>query len=141
MSCCNNWDPDSEPEFQPKIPSVKIDHNFNRDSKLSGYWSVQDTTRSQAPTVCRFRSRAGAIRRSTATPSGSTSTRPFRRRSLLHLGAGYLRFHNPDSAPDDVINYDAVSGIGFNGASTDPSGFPRIVGPGLGNLVRATGVG
>ncbi|HZF37333.1 MAG TPA: TonB-dependent receptor, partial [Blastocatellia bacterium] len=55
-------------------------------------------------------------------------------RFVLHLGAGYLRFHNPDSAPDDVINYDALNGIGFSGASTEPSGFPRIVGPNLGNL-------
>ena len=33
-----------------------------------------------------------------------------------------------------MINFDAVSELGFNGASTEPSGFPRIVGPGLGNL-------
>jgi hypothetical protein len=43
---------------------------------------------------------------------------------VIHPGAGYLRFHNPDSAPDAVITYDAVAGIGFE-ASTDPSGFPE----------------
>jgi hypothetical protein len=55
---------------------------------------------------------------------------------LLHAGVGYLRFHNPDSAPDAVLNFDAVGELGFRGAATDPSGFPRIVGPNLGSLVQ-----
>ena len=39
-----NWDPRIPNQRFQQIPSVKIDHNFNPDSKLSGYWSVQDTT-------------------------------------------------------------------------------------------------
>ena len=47
---------------------------------------------------------------------------------LFHAGVGYQRFHNPDSSPAGSLQYDAVSGIGFNGSSTSPSGFPRLNG-------------
>jgi hypothetical protein len=47
---------------------------------------------------------------------------------LFHAGVGYQRFHNPDSSPSGSLQYDAVSGIGFNGSSTSPSGFPRLNG-------------
>src|SRR5262249_59721286 len=36
----NNWDPRIPNQKYQQIPSVKIDHNFNSNSKLSGYWSV-----------------------------------------------------------------------------------------------------
>jgi len=133
-SLTNNWDPRTQNQRFQQIPSVKIDHNFNPDSKLSGYWSVQDTTQITGadglPIPITGR-RDQKIYGHTVRLNLDQTISP---RFLLHLGAGYLRFHNPDSAPDDVINFDAVSELGFNGASTEPSGFPRIVGPGLGNL-------
>jgi hypothetical protein len=129
-----NWDPRiSNNRFQ-SIPSVKIDHNFSSNSKASGYWSVQRTDQITAadglPIPITGR-RDQKIYGHTLRVNFDHTLSP---RFLLHLGAGYLRFHNPDSAPDDVINFDAVSAIGFRGAATEPSGFPRIVGPNLGNL-------
>ncbi|HEU0176508.1 MAG TPA: TonB-dependent receptor [Blastocatellia bacterium] len=129
-----NWDPRIPNQKFQQIPSVKIDHNFNPDSKLSGYWSVQDTTQFTGPDglpIPITGRRDQKIYGHTVRLNFDQTISP---RFVLHLGAGYLRFHNPDSAPDDVINYDALNGIGFSGASTEPSGFPRIVGPSLGNL-------
>ena len=40
----NNWDPRIPNQRFQSIPSVKIDHSLNQNSKISGYWSVQDTT-------------------------------------------------------------------------------------------------
>jgi len=48
-------------------------------------------------------------------------------RLLLHTGAGFLRFLNPDSAPADVLEFDALGKLGFRGSSTG-GGFPRITG-------------
>ncbi len=132
----NNWDPQIPNQRYQQIPSVKIDHNFNQNSKLSGYWSLQDTDQITAPDglpIPVTGRRDQKIYGHTVRVNLDQTISPT---FVLHLGAGYLRFHNPDSAPDDVINYDAVTGIGFTGASTDPSGFPRIVGPNLGNLLQ-----
>ena len=130
----NNWDPRIPNQKFQQIPSVKIDHSFNSNSKLSGYWSVQDTTQFTGPDglpIPITGRRDQKIYGHTVRLNLDQTISP---RFLLHLGAGYLRFHNPDSAPDDVINFDAVGELGFSGASTEPSGFPRIVGPNLGNL-------
>ncbi len=130
----NNWDPRIPNQKFQQIPSVKIDHNFNQNSKLSGYWSLQDTTQFTGPDglpIPITGRRDQKIYGHTVRVNLDQSISPT---FALHLGAGILRFHNPDSAPDAVINYDAVSALGFSGASTDPSGFPRIVGPSLGNL-------
>lgn len=130
----DNWDPRIPNGRFQQIPSVKIDHSFNQNSKLSGYWSAQDTTQiteaDGLPIPITGRRDQKIYGHTVRLNLDQTISPTF----LLHLGAGYLRFHNPDSAPDDVINFDAASELGFNGASTEPSGFPRIVGPGLGNL-------
>jgi carboxypeptidase family protein len=130
----NNWDPNIPNQRFQSIPSLKIDHSFSDKSKLSGYWSVQNTqqiTGADGLPVPITGRRDQFIYGHTLRVNLDQTISP---RFILHLGAGYLRFHNPDSAPDDVINYDAVNEIGFTGAATDPSGFPRIVGPNLGNL-------
>ena len=130
----NNWDPRIPNQRFQSLPSVKIDHNFSDNSKLSGYWSVEDTTQITGPDglpIPITGRRDQKIYGHTVRLNLDQTISP---RFVLHLGAGYLRFHNPDSAPDDVINYDAVAGIGFKGAAIEPSGFPRIVGPNLGAL-------
>jgi hypothetical protein len=130
----NNWDPRTSRQRLQSIPSLKIDHSFSDRSKLSGYWSVQNTeqvTGADGLPIPITGRRDQLIYGHTIRVNLDQTISP---RFILHLGAGYLRFHNPDSAPDEVINYDAVGGIGFTGASTDPSGFPRIVGPNPGNL-------
>jgi hypothetical protein len=43
---------------------------------------------------------------------------------LLHAGAGYTRFVNPDSSPSSVLNYNATSSLGL--PNTVGLGFPRM---------------
>jgi hypothetical protein len=133
-----NWDPRINNFRFQSIPSIKIDHSFSNDTKLSGYWAVQKTDQITAAdglpipiTGRRDQKIYGHTVRLNLDKTLSPSL-------LLHAGVGYLRFHNPDSAPDDVLNFDAVGELGFRGASTDPSGFPRIVGPNLGSLVQGS---
>jgi hypothetical protein len=130
----NNWDPRIPNQKFQSIPSVKIDHNFSDRSKLSGYWSLQDTTQITGPDglpIPITSRRDQKIYGHTVRLNLDQTLTP---RFVLHVGAGFLRFHNPDSTPDAVLQYDAVTQLGFKGAATDPSGFPRIVGPNLGNL-------
>ncbi|HKX29893.1 MAG TPA: TonB-dependent receptor [Blastocatellia bacterium] len=130
-----NWDPRTDNGRFQSIPSLKIDHSFNDRTKLSGYWSVQNTTQVTAadglPLPITGRRDQKIYGKTLRVNLDQTITPRF----VLHLGAGYLRFHNPDSAPEDVLNYDAVANLGFNGSATEPSGFPRIVGPDLGTLL------
>jgi hypothetical protein len=130
----SNWDPRIPNRRFQQIPSVKIDHNFNPDSKLSGYWSLQDTDQITGPDglpIPLTGRRDQKIYGHTVRLNFDQALSPT---FLLHLGAGYLRFHNPDSTPEDVLNYDAVGGVGFRGSATTPSGFPRLVNLSLGNF-------
>jgi hypothetical protein len=129
----NNWDPRIPNRRFQQIPSVKIDHNFNSNSKLSGYWSLQDTDQITGPDglpVPLTSRRDQKIYGHTVRLNFDQTLSP---RFILHLGAGYLRFHNPDSTPQDVLDYDA-SAIGFRGSATTPTGFPRIVNLSQGNF-------
>jgi hypothetical protein len=51
---------------------------------------------------------------------------------LVHFGAGFYRFQNPDSAPASELNYDVVGQLGLIGSATGV-GFPNITGLG-GNI-------
>lgn len=110
------------------IPAVKIDHNFTDAIRTSFYYSVQNTDQITAndglPLPITER-RDQAIYGHTTRLNYDHSLTPT---LFLHMGAGYVRFHNPDSSPADVLTYDARGLLGFVGSATDPSGFPRITG-------------
>jgi hypothetical protein len=125
-----NWIPNNDNTRFQAIPGIKIDHNFSSNHRTTFYYSKQNTDQRTANdglpepiTVVRVQ----AIYGHTARVNYHANLSPT---LLLHLGAGYFRFHNPDSSPRSVLDYDAVSGIGFNGSVTSPSGFPRIAGLG-----------
>lgn len=122
----NNFQVDVGNHKYQSIPSIKIDHSFSNTTKLSGYWSVQHTDQITGPnglpapiTSQREQLIYGHTTRlnldKTVTPT-----------LLIHMGAGYLRFHNPDSSPPSVLNYDAVGKLGLSGSATNPAGFPYI---------------
>ena len=59
---------------------------------------------------------------------------------MLHLGAGFSRYRNPDSSPESVTGYDAASLLGLLGAPG--TGYPRISGMGnstYGGMVNPLG--
>src|SRR6185437_4994644 len=51
---------------------------------------------------------------------------------LAHLGAGFYRFHNPDSSPAAVLDYDVMGQLGLVGSATGV-GFPALSGMGYNN--------
>ncbi|HYP12845.1 MAG TPA: hypothetical protein VEQ63_02890 [Bryobacteraceae bacterium] len=110
------------------IPALKIDHNWNAASKTSVYWSKQRTDQWTNPDGLDFpitTRRDQLIYSYTGRVNYDHSLAPT---LLLHLGAGYVRFHNPDSAAPEVLDYDAEGLLGFRGSATNPGGFPRING-------------
>ncbi len=47
---------------------------------------------------------------------------------LLHIGLGEMRYSHIDSAPNSVLDYNAVANLGLNGASRTPAPFPELTG-------------
>lgn len=110
------------------IPSVKVDHNFTANTKISGYYSMQRTDKDNGqeglPDPISAR-RDQIIRSYTTRVNFDTSLRPT---LLLHLGVGYQRYHNPDAAPEVISSFDAAGQLGLKGGFM--AGFPRITGLG-----------
>lgn len=107
------------------IPSVKIDHNFSDLSHLSVYYSQQrtdkDNTQDGFPDPVTAR-RFQTIRSHTTRVNYDHSVTPT---LLLHLGAGYQRYNNPDTAPDSVIAFNPLTELGLGGM-IESTGFPSI---------------
>jgi hypothetical protein len=110
------------------IPAFKIDHTLPDSSRASFYFSKQTTNQLTGPDGLPepiTSVRVQAIYGTTARLNYDKSITPT---LLLHSGFGIQRFHNPDSSPPGVLNYDAAGQLGFNGSATNPGGFPRING-------------
>ena len=124
----NNWNQNLTGYKVSATPSFKLDHNFNTASKVSFFFQKAwnhtinnglDGLPSPITAVRDQRTYSYTTRLNydhTITPT-----------LLLHTGAGFLRFLNPDSSPADVLDYDAAGKLGFRGSAT-PGGFPRISG-------------
>jgi hypothetical protein len=108
------------------IPSIKVDHSFSDTAKLSGYWSVQNTDQLTGPDGLPYPISAVRVQQIYGHNVRLNFDKSFTPRFLVHLGAGYMRFHNPDSSPPEVLGYDAVKNLGLVGSATNPSGFPYI---------------
>jgi len=119
------------------IPSFKIDHSFTTTGKLSFYWSRMRTDKDNGqdglPDPISQR-RDQFIRSHTERINYDHSLRPT---VLLHLGAGYQRYHNPDTAPPNILAYDSIQELNLRGAVE--KGFPRMTG--LGNAFGGLGFG
>ncbi len=106
------------------IPSIKLDHSFNEASKMSFYWSSQRTDKDNGTDGLPdpiSRRRDQIIRSQTLRLNYDLTLAPT---VLLHLGAGYQRYRNPDSAPTSILEFNAAQTLGLQGLFG--SGFPRI---------------
>jgi hypothetical protein len=124
----NNWAQLAGNYKRQMIPAFKIDHTLPDLSRVSFYFSKQTTDQLTSPdglpdpiTAVRVQ----AIYGTTARVNYDKSISPT---WLMHVGAGVQRFHNPDSSPPSVLQYDMASQLGFTGSATNPGGFPRING-------------
>jgi TonB dependent receptor len=106
------------------IPSIKIDHNLNDRSKFSFYYSLQRTDKDNGqdglPDPISAR-RDQIIRSHTTRINYDNTLSPT---IIFHAGVGYQRYYNPDSSPNNILEYDAAAGLGLNGGFG--LGFPRI---------------
>ncbi len=119
-------------EFAPNprtqiLGTAKGDHNINDNAKLSlyvqNYHSHEYSNPDGLGVITSVRDKHVAA--TTARLNYDQSLSPT---LLLHAGVGIQRFHNPDTSPPSVLNYDAVGLLGLVGSATNPAGFPRIAG-------------
>ncbi|NWF83566.1 MAG: TonB-dependent receptor [Bryobacteraceae bacterium] len=120
----NNWERRTPYRKIQDIPSVKIDHSFTSTAKMSGYYSMmrtdKDVGQDGLPDPISAR-RDLTIRSHSIRLNYDQSLSPT---LLLHLGAGYQHYRNPDSSPVANMEYDAEKELGLKGGFT--KGFPRI---------------
>lgn len=110
------------------IPSVKIDHNFNADSKLSFYFQYYWSHIYSNPgpdglpvplTSDRYKFPYSYTERLNYDHTLSPHV-------LIHAGVGGQRYNNNDFPAPENQSFDSVSKLGLIGAQI--SGFPRITG-------------
>jgi hypothetical protein len=129
----NNWQQIyPTPKFQ-SVPSMKFDQNISAAQKVSFYYSEFRTDQYVTPDGLPSPITALRIlyeRNRTMRANYDFTVTP---RLLLHAGAGYIMYRNPDEALTSVLTYDAPGQLGllggipnnFTGTAT-ATGFPRI---------------
>ena len=131
----NNWQQIyPTPKFQ-SVPSIKLDQNLGTAQKLSFYYSEFRTDQYVTPDGLSVPITALRIlyeRNRTMRLNYDYTVTP---RLLIHAGAGYIMYRNPDEALTGVLNYDAPGQLGLLGGvpnnftgTTTATGFPRITG-------------
>ena len=125
-SLINNYERRYQYRKIQDIPSVKIDHNLRDGSRLSAYYARQRTDKDNGhdglPDPISAR-RDQLIRSNTVRLNFDRSLSTH---LLLHFGAGYQRYFNPDSSPQVNMDFDAAGKLGLKGAFGP--GFPRLTG-------------
>ncbi len=131
----NNWDQSYPADTIKSIATIKLDHNFTSEGKLSGYysryWGPHYNGSDGLPTpitkVRRFATATDTIRVTydwTLSPT-----------TLLNSRVGFVRHWNPDFGLEEVRNFDPIAGLGLRGA-VNGVGFPVI-----GDMFTQTGGG
>jgi hypothetical protein len=114
------------------IPSIKIDHNFSDRSKISGYYAQQRTDKDVGqdgiPDPISSRRSLFIMSRNVRINYNYSITPTL----LFHIGAGIIRYRNPDTSPPGITGFDEKGLLGILG--TEGPGFPRITGIGSGNF-------
>jgi hypothetical protein len=114
--------------FNQQVPTIKIDEILPDNSKLSFYFNKLTTNQLTSPDGLPYPISAVRVQAIYGTIPRLNYDKSITPTLLLHAGVGYQRFHNPDSSPPQVLQYDAVGQLGFVGSSTNPAGFPRLNG-------------
>jgi hypothetical protein len=125
----NNWAQLAGNYHNQQIPAFKIDEILPDNSKISFYFSKQYTSQLSNPDGLPSPITAVRVQEIYGTTPRLNYDRSITPTLLLHTGIGFQRFHNPDSSPQPVLQYDAAGQLGFIGSATMPGGFPRIACP------------
>ncbi len=124
----NNWAQVAGNYHRQEIPAFKIDQILPDNSKLSFYFSDQTTHQLTSPDAIPYPLSVVRVQAIYGITTRLNYDRSITPTVLWHAGVGFQRFHNPDSSPPQVLNYDAAGQLGFVGSATNPGGFPRIAG-------------
>jgi hypothetical protein len=114
------------------IPSIKIDHSIGAKTKISGYYSWENVDKSNGVDGLPeplSQVRLQVIRSETFRFNYDYTIRPT---LLLHIGGGFVRYHNPDTVPTDSSGFDSTT-LGVPNAPG--TGFPRFGAGSLGGNV------
>ena len=133
----NNWAQTyPTPKFQ-SVPSLKFDQVLSSNQKVSFYYSEFRTDQYVTPDGLPVPITALRIlyeRNRTMRVNYDYTVTP---RILLHMGAGYIMYRNPDEALNGVLTYDAPGQLGLLGGVPNnftgtlsggalATGFPRL---------------
>ncbi|MDR3699193.1 MAG: carboxypeptidase regulatory-like domain-containing protein [Candidatus Sulfopaludibacter sp.] len=128
-----NWLPSISTNTTQQLPSLKIDENLNDSTKLSFYWRQQHTNQIAAPDGLPSPITGERPKLVSGNQYIANADRTVSPTLMVHLGASFYRFINPDSSPASVLNYDAVGLLGLTGSATSPAGFPELFSMGVNN--------
>ena len=111
----NNWDQSFPADTIKSISTIKVDHNFTGNGKLSGYYS-----RYWGP---HYNGSDGLPIPITKVRQFETSTHTMRvtydwvlsPTTLLNSRVGFVRHWNPDFGLPEVREFDPVAGLGLRG--------------------------
>jgi Carboxypeptidase regulatory-like domain/TonB dependent receptor len=124
----NNWNQAPKYNKISATPAIKIDQALSNTYKLSFYlnknWNHTVANGQDGLPIPLTAYRDQRTYTYTTRLNLDATITP---RLLSHVGVGFVRFLNPDSSPDSVLNYDAAGLLGFTGSATG-GGFPRIAG-------------
>ncbi len=124
----NNYERRSPYRKIQDIPSFKIDHTLDEKSKFSVYYSRMRTDKDNGqdglPDPISAR-RDQIIRSHTVRINYDRTLTPT---LILHAGVGYQRYWNPDSSPNNILEFDPSAELGLRGGFG--IGFPRFTGLG-----------
>jgi hypothetical protein len=138
----NNWAQNAGNYHRQAIPAFKIDEILPDNSKVSFYFSKQTTNQLTSADGLPYPISAVRVQAIYGTTARLNYDRSISPTLLWHSGIGFQRFHNPDSSPPQVLDYDAATQLGFTGSATTPGGFPRINWPTVNGVVtNALGAG
>ncbi len=126
----SNWVEDCATPNNQDTPTIKIDQILPDNSRLSFYFNKLTTNQLTSQTCAPYPISGVRVQAIYGTVPRLNYDKSITPHLLVHAGVGYQRFHNPDSSPPPVLQYDAVGQLGLVGSSTSPAGFPELTGLG-----------
>ncbi len=112
------------------LPSIKVDHNFSPDLKLSTFYSFVGGSGQTSTDGLPTNITTAGFNHSASSTGRINVDDTLRPSVLLHLGVGYVNTQVSKLSFPDVAGFNQQTSLGLAGAIT--SGFPQLTG--LGNF-------
>ena len=120
----NNFAPAVAYPITNRIPAFKVDQVVTQKWKTSFYYSNMTNATISSDDGLPFPISGERTTTSNVSTYRFNNDYTITPNLLVHAGAGYTRYINPDSSPQSVITYNASSSLGL--LNTVGSGFPRM---------------